>query len=119
MVFTKGQIGFWAGKKRTYKNPKERNRKISESMRGEKAWQWKGEKASYIEKHWWIRKWYGTPDICEICKKAGLKGSKIHWANKTGKYKREITDWIRLCAKCHLAYDRNKLELKLLPSLMF
>lgn len=28
-----------------------------------------------------------------------------HWANKSHKYKRELTDWISLCVKCHKKYD--------------
>jgi len=36
----------------------------------------------------------------------------IQWANKDHKYKRDISDWMRLCAKCHTHYDikfNNKL----------
>jgi len=25
----------------------------------------------------------------------------IHWHNISGEYKRDVSDWIRLCAKCH------------------
>lgn len=29
----------------------------------------------------------------------------MHWASKTYKYKRELTDWVSLCATCHKKYD--------------
>ena len=55
--------------------------------------------------HRWIKKKLGLPEICEHCGKSGLKGNKIHWANKEHKYKRKITDWLRLCVRCHMIYD--------------
>lgn len=36
---------------------------------------------------------------------------KIHWANISRLYKRDLDDWMRLCAKCHKAYDMDKLML--------
>ena len=56
----------------------------------------------------WVRTNLGKPDTCEFCKKSGLSGHAIHWANISGKYKKEPSDWIRLCAKCHFVYDRSK-----------
>jgi hypothetical protein len=32
-------------------------------------------------------------------------GHKIHWSNKSGKYLRDISDWRRLCVKCHKFFD--------------
>ena len=29
----------------------------------------------------------------------------IHWANIDHKYRRNLDDWIGLCAKCHRRYD--------------
>lgn len=48
---------------------------------------------------------------CEHCKTSGLLRHKIHWANISRQYKRDKTDWMRLCAKCHKAYDTYKLTL--------
>ena len=90
---------------------KETKRKIGDSHRGEKSHLWKGENVGYRGLHYWVRSLLGTPDTCEFCGKNGLSGRKIHWANKSGEYKHNITDWLRLCVKCHKAYDRNKLAI--------
>ena len=56
----------------------------------------------------------GKPNVCEYCQKNNLVGHSIHWANKSRTYQRKLNDWIRLCAKCHKAYDRNQIALQLL-----
>ena len=67
---------------------------------------WKGDNVGYDALHNWVSRQLGKPNTCEHCKKSGLSGQWIQWANKSGNYLRNITDWIRLCAKCHSAYDR-------------
>jgi hypothetical protein len=45
---------------------------------------------------------------CEHCgkeRKRGEKGSVVEWANRTRGYKRERSDWLELCVKCHAKYD--------------
>ena len=69
---------------------------------------WRGDNAGYRAKHTWIQGKRGQPTICEHCGTAGLKGHQIHWANVSGKYKREFDDWLRLCAKCHKIYDLHE-----------
>mgnify|MGYP001597955721 CR=1 FL=1 len=86
--------------------PPDLGRKIP-NMRDAKHFAWKGNMAGYRSKHIWVETRYGKPDTCEYCGKYGLKGHQIHWANKSREYKRELTDWLRLCAKCHKAYDRD------------
>lgn len=66
---------------------------------------WKGDAIGYVGIHDWVRKWKGTPDICENCGKNGLKGHQIHWANVDHKYRRILDDYIRLCVKCHFDHD--------------
>src|SRR3990167_1843494 len=73
---------------------------------GENSYGWKGENVSYVGLHQWLYRELGQSDTCKFCGQTGLKGKKIHWANKSGKYKRELTDWIRLCMSCHWKYDR-------------
>lgn len=80
----------------------EARQKISESKRGEKAYNWEGDQVSYSGLHKWINRELGKPDICEHC---GTQDKKLDWANKSQEYKRELTDWIRLCRSCHLKYD--------------
>ncbi len=69
---------------------------------------WKDEKASYHPKHSWMNNHFGRPTTCEHCGKIGLKSRQIHWANKDHKYLRQRDNWLRLCAKCHYIYDKNK-----------
>jgi len=89
--------------------------KITEPMlkalannRGENSLLWKGKNASYRTLHKWVEKHLGKPTQCEHCSKNNLKSHYIHWANKSGEYKRELDDWVRLCALCHKRYDREQ-----------
>jgi len=77
--------------------------------RDKDSWAWKGDNAGYSALHKWIyNPWcLGRPKICEHCG-VTAKETKLYWANKNHKYKRDLSDWISLCAKCHKAYDKNK-----------
>lgn len=73
---------------------------------GEKNNKWLGNKVGYYGLHRWVRFHLGKPQKCEHCGIKDLKPRQYHWANKSHKYLRDLNDWIRLCAKCHKAYDR-------------
>jgi hypothetical protein len=73
--------------------------------RGDKDGNWKGNDVGYRGLHIWVQNELGTPDTCEHCGKSNLKGKQIQWANKSGNYLRDITDWLRLCVPCHKKYD--------------
>lgn len=100
-----------------YKYTEEHKLKISSTHTGKKIpansgknnYLWKGSDVTYSGLHHWIAKELGKPDKCEHC---GIleKGHKIHWANKSQEYKRELDDWLRLCAKCHKTFDKNKIK---------
>lgn len=75
---------------------------------GNKHPNWRGDEVKYRALHDWVVKNLGQSDICEYCKISGLTKHQIHWANISGEYKRELTDWVRLCVRCHSRYD-NKL----------
>lgn len=94
--WNKGLKGFRAGEKRPNIVPK-----------GSDSVCWKGKKVSYRGLHMWVELLLGKPKYCVKCGKES-NGHNMHWANISGEYKREITDWIRLCAKCHGAYDKEK-----------
>lgn len=74
---------------------------------GEKNASWKGDEVGYHALHHWVNRHLGKPTKCEHCGKDGLRGKSIHWANKSGKYKRNLKDWLRLCVKCHMKYDAD------------
>ena len=91
----------------------ETKQKISEAskgrpnfkLRGEKNYCWKGEEVGYRSLHMWVERYLGKPDTCTHCKRSNLSGHLIHWASKSRQYKRDLEDWLRLCAKCHRQYD--------------
>lgn len=97
MLYAKGIISPWNKGKKYY------------AIIGDKNKNWKGDEVGYDALHDWVNRHLGKPDTCEFCKKSGLKGKFIQWANKSHKYKRDLSDWIRLCAKCHFVYDKRKL----------
>lgn len=70
----------------------------------EKHPQWKGDDVGYGQLHTWVRRTLGQPSKCDNC---GTTSAKMFdWANKSGEYKRLASDWMRLCRKCHVRYDR-------------
>lgn len=73
-------------------------------VRGEESPFWKGDGVSYSGLHKWIAKELGRPPACSRC---GRKTVHIDWANKTGEYLRNISDWVAVCRKCHRIHDRN------------
>lgn len=73
----------------------------------EKHYEWKGDAVGYVGLHNWVKKHLENPMECEHCGKVGKNNRQIHWANKSHEYKRELTDWIRLCVKCHKSYDKK------------
>lgn len=75
-------------------------------MKEEKHPEWKGGEVGYRALHSWVKRKLGQPDKCEDCGVSKLEGRQIHWANISGLYKRLITDWRRLCAKCHGKFDK-------------
>ena len=70
-------------------------------MQGENHPNWRGDHVGYGGLHSWVSKHFGPPTECIFC------GSRrfVNWANKSGKYKRDLNDWLVLCRKCHIKYD--------------
>ena len=78
------------------------------NLRGINNGEWKGDAVGYRALHHWVQRWLGKPKKCEYCgKKQTSTGKMIHWANKSGKYLRDVKDWLSLCAKCHKCYDKS------------
>jgi hypothetical protein len=67
---------------------------------------WKGDQVGYFGLHEWVRRQKGKPIECEFCLRTEEE-TRMEWANISGKYKREIDDYMALCAKCHRNYDKN------------
>lgn len=75
------------------------------------------EEVGYTYLHKAIEREYGIPKQCEKCgKKISYTGKKvkhrnIHWANKSGEYRRDRDDWIGLCVSCHRKYDKGQISI--------
>jgi len=89
----------WLGKKRP-------------EMSNENHFFWKGDNVGYFALHHWINKQLGKPQKCEHCGKDKLVSKQIEWANKSGLYLRDLSDWLRLCKSCHKKYDNRNLNLQ-------
>jgi len=70
---------------------------------GEKNGQWKGDNVGYPGVHKWVREKLGTPSHCENCE--ATEDVIFDWANLSYEYKRDISDWARLCRRCHFLID--------------
>jgi hypothetical protein len=86
-------------------NRPEMREKIAAQLRNENNPLWRGNDVGYSGLHSWLKRKLGKPMICEHCGKKVERPTQIHWANKYHTYKRNLTDWIRLCSSCHKKYD--------------
>jgi|SRR3990167_2573045 len=111
--FQKGQSSWNSGliltneqKKNLYRFPKGNLpfNKGKEHLPADLNGRWRGDFASYKTKHAWRSRNLVKPLNCEAC---GLE-KKLDWANVSGKYYREETDWMPLCRSCHIHFDRNR-----------
>lgn len=74
---------------------------------------WKGDSVGYWGLHTWVQRKLGTACLCVKC------GSKktVQWANISGLYKRNTSDWKQMCAKCHKDYDAKIKNIPLIREL--
>ena len=87
-----------------------KGRKFPE-RRSENSPVWKGEKATYSAVHHWMYSHFGKPMKCEECFLIVKNTRKIQWANISGKYIRDRSDWKRLCTRCHRKFDGYGLKI--------
>lgn len=84
------------------------NRGIKSPLQDELKPNWKGESVSYSGIHHWVARKLGKPNKCQSC--GAVKSRyQMNWANVDHKYRRVLSDWLRLCRRCHYSYDK-KLE---------
>lgn len=62
---------------------------------------WKGDSVGYGALHDWVKRRLGKASLCSEC----FSTDNVQWANKSQEYKRELSDWLQLCASCHAKYD--------------
>lgn len=62
--------------------------------------------AAYLRAHRAVDKARGKPKECSVC--GATDPEKVYeWANLTGNYD-DVSDYARMCRKCHRAYDRER-----------
>lgn len=66
---------------------------------------WRGDDVGNKALHGWVKRKLGRPMKCEFCGFTTDNPYQIHWANRSHAYKRDVTDWLRLCVPCHKKYD--------------
>ncbi len=101
-----GQIG---SARHTEKHREKTKLQISLSRRdkgiGKSNPNWKGGVDTYGSLHDWVEVRLGKPRKCEFCSSTNQRF--YDWANKSHQYKRDLSDWIRLCRPCHKKYDTS------------
>lgn len=117
--FVKGQVAWNEGKPAPWAHgrPKgfvsHRKGKNMPEIHGEKHHNWKGDKVGLSALHSWVKRELGvSPEKCTWCD-VKVSGRRLHLANKSGEYKRDLSDWIYLCVKCHWELDRKSRMRKL------
>ncbi len=76
--------------------------------RGEAAPNWKAEGFAYSTVHGWLRKVASKTGECSAC--GARPKTRTEWANLSGSYLRDITDYAEMCVSCHHRYDRTRRE---------
>ena len=63
----------------------------------------KRQSSKYSAVHKWMHYHFAKDNICENC--GTTESTKYEWANLSGEYKRDISDWAELCVSCHRLID--------------
>lgn len=66
---------------------------------------WKDDNVGYVSLHQWVQRKLGKPSLCSDC--GTIIAKRFEWANISGKYLRDISDYKRLCVKCHKIFDKH------------
>jgi len=82
------------------------NRSLSKI--GDRNPQWREDKVKYGSLHDWVRSRKKKPKKCRRC----LKRKKLELSNKSGLYKRDLSDWEYICRKCHMDIDGRNEQLR-------
>ena len=102
----KNHSKFMTGRKLTEEHKKKISQNNARYWLGKKSlipenkhYAWKGDEVGYRTLHKWVTKHFGKATYCS--NDLTHKASRFHWANISGEYKRDITDWHQLCPKCN------------------
>jgi hypothetical protein len=91
--------------------------KISKSKLGKKNGIWKGDNARTDTIHQWLSRNFGKANCCKNlnCAYPQNKVKRWDYALIHGKkYSHNINNFIMLCRSCHIKYDRNIKDIKII-----
>ncbi len=71
---------------------------------GQARWFWKDNPNEYRNLHKRINRMFGSPTKCEDCGTTTAK--RFEWANVSGEYLENRSDWRRVCKYCHDKIDQ-------------
>lgn len=103
--WNKGLKGLSIGWPKGKQFSKEHKKKLGSAHIGQVPANFKKHGVGKTALHDWVKKRLGFPMKCSKCSFETHNRNRINWANKSGEYKRDLNDWIRLCRKCHHEYD--------------
>lgn len=93
---------YWEGKR--FDSEHRKNLSLNHAdFNDEKSCNWKGDNVGFVALHLWVAKHRGRPSCCEHCHRTDCK--RFEWANVDHRYRRVLSDYIRLCTSCHRIYD--------------
>lgn len=74
--------------------------RLMPQVTAEKNGEWRGDAVGYRALHHWVVRKLGKAIYCQNSRLH--KAGRYHWANISGEYKRELSDWRQLCPSCNL-----------------
>ena len=93
----------WRGKHRS----EAERATVSRNKTGERNHNWKGDGLGYQSLHSWLIRHFPKTGVCEWCSRVvgGSGTAGTHFANISGEYRRDRSDFMELCSSCHKLYD--------------
>ncbi len=86
---------------------REKMRQRMLGTKNEKSHAWTGDRVGYCGIHDWLASNFGKANHCQNAWCLG-KSDKFQWAKLEDKsYERKRENFINLCARCHVRYDRG------------
>lgn len=100
----KNPTSYWTGKTRSDETKEKISKNRKGKMVGEDNHLWKGDNVGYVSLHIWARRHKGKPEKCVAC-----SGKALDWANISGNYKRDLSDFQSMCRSCHKKLDLSRI----------
>jgi hypothetical protein len=87
------------------------NRRNARKATGLEHGNWKGHEVGYFALHTWLNRNRAKTGVCESCgatPEPKKRRVATEWANVSGEYRRDVTDYLELCVSCHRKLDMTQ-----------